>query len=244
MAFLLDSISSYAFDHSHKLFSKILSQHVTIKEGQSYFNYKQMKTHSEDLNSYLVELSSVSKVEYQKFSKDEQLAFLINAYNGFTIKLILKNYPVKSIKDIGSIFKNTWKISFIKLLDKKMTLDNIEHDIIRKDFKESRIHFAVNCASIGCSSLYQEAFVGARLEEQLEIITKDFFRFKNNVDEKKATINLSKIFKWWGGDFKKSHGSLLNFIALNITMDKILQEKIKKGELEIEWKNYDWNLNE
>ncbi len=120
------SMHSSAFDHTHKAFNKILNTHVKLKGKQSLIDYKAVKKDISDLNSYLELLSSVEKKEYAAFSKDQQLAFLINAYNAFTIKLIIDNYPLKSIKDIGSFFKSTWKIKFFTLLKKKTNLDHVE----------------------------------------------------------------------------------------------------------------------
>ena len=183
-------ISSYAigFDHAHKKWDEILKSKTIKKDEQVLVNYKSIKANQVKLNSYLKELEKVSKKEFNNFSKQEQLAFWINAYNAYTVKLIVKNYPVKSIKDIGSFFSSPWSKDFITLLGKKMSLDDIEHETIRKDFKEPRIHFAVNCASIGCPSLYQEAFVASRIDKQLEVATKLFLNNKNKNKIKKDRI--------------------------------------------------------
>ena len=138
-------ISSYAigFDHTHKKWDEILKARTIKKDGQVLVNYKGIKANQVKLNSYLKGLEKVSKKEFNKFSKQEQLSFWINAYNAYTVKLIVKNYPVKSIKDIGSFFSSPWSKDFITLLGQKMSLDDIEHETIRKDFKEPRIHFSI-----------------------------------------------------------------------------------------------------
>ncbi len=159
---LLISLNAFAdFDHAHQKWDQILKQYTTRKGNQVYFKYKELKENEVILFSYLKQLESISNKKFEDFSEDQKLAFLINAYNAYTIQIILKNYPIKSIKDIsGGLFSSgPWKIEFISLLGRKMSLDNIEHDTIRKNFNEPRIHFAVNCASIGCPSLLQEAFV-------------------------------------------------------------------------------------
>lgn len=246
LTILLLSNSVMSFDHSHKLFDNILKESVIYDDKQSWFNYKDLDT--KKLNIYLKSLSKVSKKEFNSFTKDQQLAFLINAYNAFTIKLIKKNYPLKTIKSIGSIFKSAWKIRFINFLGDKVHLDNIEHDMIRKNFNEPRIHFAVNCASIGCPSLLNRVFIADRLEIQLSKVEKDFLTDfkKNRVDHKNNKIYLSKIFKWYGKDFTKNYGTLNNYIIKffkktegkkNIKLDKL-------QKYSIEWTYYNWDLNE
>jgi len=237
------SLSSQAFDHDHKEFNNILETYVTFQGKQSFVNYKELKKKESLLNSYLTELSGVKKKDFKKFNKNQRLSFLINAYNAFTLKIVIDHYPIKSIKDIGSLFKSTWKKRFFTLLEEKSHLDNIEHNLIRKNFNEPKIHFAVNCASIGCPTLLNEAFVAKKLEDQLEKATRSFLLNKNKNSIVKKKLRLSKIFKWYGDDFVQKHGSLENFIALYLTTDVNLQKNIKRGEFSIEWNEYDWDLN-
>ncbi|MDC1175377.1 DUF547 domain-containing protein, partial [Bacteriovoracaceae bacterium] len=125
----------------------------------------------------------------------------------------------------------------ISLLGKKVTLDNIEHDMIRKDFDEPRIHFAVNCASIGCPSLLSEAFTFNQIEQQLEKATKLFLNDKSKNYIKDNKIYLSKIFKWYGEDFNSKHGSFINFVS------KYLKTINPKKNNDVEWTSYNWDLN-
>ncbi|MEO0336933.1 MAG: DUF547 domain-containing protein, partial [Pseudomonadota bacterium] len=207
------------FDHSHKLFTEVLGNFVIVSGAKSTVNYKGLKKSPSQLNSYLGQLSAVSKKDYAKFSKEQKMAFLINAYNGFTLKLIIDNYPVKSIKDIGGLFSSPWKKEFFKLLGGDMYLDKIEHKILRKKFKEPRIHFAVNCASIGCPALRGEAFTADRLNVQLEEQAKIFLRdsSRNSIKKSKKEIHLSKIFDWFDGDFKRGGSSVQKFVAPYMT---------------------------
>ncbi|MGE3388198.1 MAG: DUF547 domain-containing protein, partial [Bdellovibrionales bacterium] len=150
--------SAAEFDHSHKIWTLLLQKSVTVKGHASVVNYKILKSDPTELHAYLRTLESVSQGEFGKFSNNEKLAFLINAYNAFTIKLILGRYPAKSIKHAGewSLSNPTaspWKTKFFTLLGERRHLDNIEHDMIRKSFNEPRIHFAVVCASVGCPAL-------------------------------------------------------------------------------------------
>jgi hypothetical protein len=244
--FVANITNALAFDHSHGKFNLLLQTHVKFKNKQSFINYLKIKKNSVSLENYLKSLSSVSKKEFKKFSKDEQLAFLINAYNAFTIKIIIDNYPVKSIKDIGSFFTNTWKMKFFTLLEEKSHLDNIEHNLIRKQFNEPRIHFAVNCASIGCPSLQRKAFTAKNLNILLESATNNFLSntTKNKFEKNKKEIKLSKIFKWYGEDFKKKFGSIEKFIAKYLTSNSNDQKNIINEKFSLTWTDYDWKLNE
>jgi hypothetical protein len=117
-----------------------------------------------------------------------------------------------------------------------MSLDNIEHDTIRKKFNEPRIHFAVNCASIGCPSLLQEAFVAENLENQLNMAAKNFLQNKSKNYVKANTLHLSKIFKWYGGDFDKKYGGFKSYIIKSLNLSG--------NDYDVEFNEYDWNLNE
>lgn len=227
------SASVYGFDHSHSKWNQILGEFTQKVDGQVLFNYKRLKKDDVVFKSYLSELENLTQENFSKFSEKEKLAFWINAYNAFTVELIIKNYPVKSIKDTGSLFSSPWSKEFIKILGKKMSLDDIEHGTIRKKFKEARIHFAVNCASIGCPSLYQQAFMASKLDEQLEESTKHFLSNKKKNFVRNNTYHLSKIFDWYGSDFKKYHGSVKSFV-----------EKYLGKADDIEFLDYDWSLNE
>ncbi len=234
-----------AFDHTHAKFDQVLKTHVKPGPISTLFEYKKLKANNPNFNVYLSELEAVSQEEFDKFSNDQKLSFWINAYNAYTIKLILDHYPVKSIKEIKpsgffSAFSSPWKIKFIKLLGKELTLDNIEHDIIRKNFDEPRIHFAVNCASMGCPSLRNEAFIANKLESQLQDGALKFItnKKKNRIDHDEKKLYLSQIFKWYGDDFKKKHGSFLKYFAKTHPTTANLEG------YEIEWNDYGWDLNE
>jgi len=233
----------WGFDHSHKTFDQLLQDHVVVKDRQSMVSYQTIQK-DKNLDKYLKELSSLSKKEFDGFSPNEQLALLINAYNAFTIKLVIDHYPVKSIKDIGPFFISPWKKKFITFLGEITNLDNIEHNLIRTHFKEPRTHFAINCASVGCPSLMKTAFIASRLEDQLDNAAKLFFRNykKNHINGN--TLFLSKILKWYGEDFKVKFGSLEHFVAPYLTDDKATVMKIQAGEYDIEFLDYDWSLND
>ena len=220
---------------SHKTWDGLLQKHV--KEGK--VNYKGFIQDSVQLNAYLKVLQD-NHPNTKHWSPNERLAYWINAYNAFTVKLIVDNYPVKSIKDIkkGVPFINTvWDIKFIKIEDATYDLNNIEHGIIRAKFKEPRIHFAVNCASISCPNLYNRAYVAEKLDEQLTIVAKDFLADTNKNIISAEKVELSKIFQWYGGDFKKDGKSLIEYI--NQYAPTKVNEDAEKSFLD-----YNWNLND
>lgn len=237
ISFLLLTQNAFAFDHGHKEFTKLLTNNTKKVGNQVFVNYAQIKKHPEQLLAYLEQLQAVSEEKFKKFSKKEQLAFWINAYNAYTIQIVIKNYPIKSIKNIGSFFSSVWSQDFISLMGKKISLDDIEHETIRKQFKEPRIHFAVNCASMGCPSLLQEAFVSFRLDDQLDEAAANFLnnKAKNYYNKKEKTLYLSKIFKWYGADFNAKYGGYMNYLV---------KQKLAPKSAAIEWLNYDWDLNE
>lgn len=224
---------------------------MNAESKTSAVDYKGFKKDYHLLNAYLISLSSVTKETFSKWSRDEQLAFLINAYNAFTIQLIIKNYPVKSIRDIRSGLKGPWKIKFITLLEDTINLDTIEHEKIRAKgvYDEPRIHFALVCASIGCPPLLNEAFTPEKLEIQLENNVKRFLsdQGKNRYHSQTQTLEVSSIFKWFGSDFDIKYTSLNSFFAAYanvLTPHRHEQEKIKKNQIAISYLDYDWNLND
>ena len=234
------------FDHSHQAWTIFLQKHVNVKGSASTIDYKSIKGDPKDLNEYLKSLEAVSQGEFSRFSENERLAFLINAYNALTVKLIVDHYPVKSIKDIGSLFSSPWKKKFFRLLGEERHLDNIEHDMIRKQFNEPRIHFALNCASVGCPALRNEAFVASQLERQLEDASVGFVsdKTRNRYSPETKKLELSAIFKWYGSDFPKKYGSLEAFIAPRITSNPEHQRIIREKKADLSYLDYDWSLNE
>ena len=203
-------LQATAFDHEHKDLTTLLGKVVSysgVGGAESKVDYKKLQKEPLLLNKYIKEMSQVSKKQFDSFSKTEQQAFLMNAYNAFTLKLVVDHYPVKSIKKIGGLFSSPWKMKFIRLLGKEMTLDEIEHETLRKNYNEPRVHFAVNCASIGCPRLRNEAFVASRLDAQLEEQTKIFMRdtSRNKIDLKNKKLKISKIFDWFIIWFKTYH---------------------------------------
>ena len=244
------------FTHSHALWSELLQKHVSwINDGTaSVVDYDGFKNDNKNLQTYLSRLASVTRDQFDSWGRDQQLAFLINAYNAFTIKLILDNYPgIASIRDTGSLFTSPWKKEFFHLLGDRRHLDWIEHEMIRGSdrYNEPLIHFAVNCASIGCPALLNQAFIADRLEAQLLDVTRRFLqdRSRNGFNDERNVLSVSSIFDWYEEDFRKGwrgYSSLKTFFAKHadlLSTDETIRLKIGAGAYEIEYLKYDWRLN-
>ncbi len=245
------------FDHSHAAFTTLLRKHVRlVRDGQTtQVAYAGVAADRAPLKAYLDSLSTVAPATFAGWSKAERQAFLINAYNAFTIELILTKYPdLKSIKDLGSLLNSPWKPKWISLLGGKVSLDDIEHSMLRKrgDYDDPRVHFAVNCASIGCPALREEAFVAARLDAQMDEQTLRFMsdRTRNRYNAPRGRLELSKIFDWYGEDFRLGHRGIASLPAFAARYAEQLadapadRERIRGGKLDIAFTDYDWALND
>lgn len=210
----------------HKQWNDLLQKHVSDK---GLVDYKGFKNDGVTLQTYLDYLAE--NLPQKTWSKNAVLAYWINAYNAFTIKLILDNYPVNSIKDI----KDPWGKKFFTLGNKKYSLEEIEHEILRK-MNEPRIHFAINCASFSCPDLLNEAYSENNLEKQLESVAKSFINNRNKNTITANKIEISKIFDWFRGDFK-TNGSIIDFL------NRYSEIKINTTA-KISYKTYNWKLNE
>ena len=218
---------------SHQLWTELLQTNV---DSNGWVSYKGFLDDSVRLNRYLITLSNCYPNSY--WSKEQKLAYWINAYNAFTIKLIVDHYPVESIKDIkkGIPFVNSvWDINFFKIGDEKMDLNEIEHSILRKKFDEPRIHFVIVCASESCPRLLNVAYQAETLEEQLIQQAKNFLNDNSKNEIEAEEIRISSIFKWFSGDFT-TIGTIQEFISPYSDRDFISSAKVK-------YLDYDWRLN-
>ena len=238
------------FDQSHAQWTALLEKHVQwIDQGASQVDYPGFQADQAQLQDYLARLSAVTPAQYQQWSAEQRLAFLINAYNAFTVQLILEHYPLDSIKEVGDLFSNAWQQPFIPLLGQTMTLDDIEHGMIRQPgvFDDPRIHFAVNCASIGCPALRNEAFVANHLDAQLEDSQQRFLgdRSRNRYDPQRKRFLVSKIFQWYGEDFAKRWGSLERYLQQHASLLASPAELQRARQTDkIDFGFYDWDLNQ
>jgi Protein of unknown function, DUF547 len=251
-------------DHSHKAWDALLKRHVVPVQGgkASQVRYAGFKQDEAALKSYTESLSKVSETEFKAFSKTQQMAFLINAYNAFTVQLILTKYPdLKSIRDLGGTFSSPWKQKFFRLLGQEAWLDQIEHEMLRKkgEYDEPRVHFAVNCASIGCPALREEAFTADKLDFQLEEQTVRFLsdRSRNRYNAQRESLEVSKIFDWFKEDWQSGYrgiGTVRTPVTsreqyfgkyAGLLTDKPEEQKVVvAGKADIRFLDYDWNLND
>ncbi len=219
---------------SHDTFDKLLKKYA-LEDGR--VDYKGFIKDSVAFDKYLSTLSN--HPPNKSWSVNEEMAFWINVYNAFTIKLIIDHYPVKSIKDLGgSLYKiNTpWDIQFIKIGDETYDLNNVEHQKLRRAYNDPRIHFAIVCASRSCPKLLNESYVPSKLDEQLDQAARNFLKdtFRNKISTNK--VEISSIFKWYSGDFTKN-GTMIDFL------NKYSSVKIK-ADADISYLDYDWGLND
>ncbi len=233
---------SSSFDHTHAVLDRILRKYVEPKGGESYVNYKELTQDQAPLENYINTLMSVTRQEFESFNEKQKLAFLINAYNVFTIKLVLNHYPVESIKDIP----RAWDEPQFLLLEKRRSLNEIENVLIRKKFNEPRIHFALVCGAQGCPALRDGAYTEAELEEQLDQAAFRFLNDKsrNRIDIKTGKLYLSPIFKWYEEDFNKNAGSVAKFIAPYVSSDKATSHWLRSENPQIVETEYIWKLND
>ena len=220
--FSILSLSFFSQRSIHQRWNVELRKYVDTKGQVDYVNWYKNK---EGLNAYIIVLKQNHPQEY--WSKNQIKAYWINTYNALTIKIILDNFPIKSIKDI----KNPWDDIIIKYDSKNYSLDEIEHNILRK-MNDPRIHFAINCASISCPKLLNKAYMPHKVEKQLDQASKRFLKSSNEIG--KNEIKISKIFLWFKKDFGNTK-NLLNFIEK--------YSSIKLANPKIKYLEYNWKLN-
>lgn len=224
--------SKAAVDHG--IYAELLSKYV--KKG--VVDYQGFKSEEARLDQYL---KTLEKVNSGKLSRNDQFAFYANAYNAWTIKLILSGYPgIRSIKDLGSFYQSPWKKKIVRLDGDIVSLDHIEHDILRPRFKDARVHFAINCAAFSCPPLSSEPYIGSRLEQHLDDSTRKFINNPKSNYIKGMTLHVSKIFKWFKADF---NDDIIGFIIKYATGDFKNELENKKNVLKIKYLPYDWSLN-
>ncbi len=188
---LWTSSAAAAFDHAHPSWDALLKKHVVLLDGRqdSQLRYADMARERTGLKAYLQTLSDVSEREFEAWSRAEQMAFLINAYNAFTVEKVLTRYPaIASIWDFGKLFGNP--------------------------FREPRIHFAVNCASVGCPMLREEAYRGVDLEQQLEEQARRFLSDRSRNRTRNGRLEVSKIFDWFKEDFEPRDQYFLKYAGI------------------------------
>lgn len=254
LALLAAIQTSWAEGFDHRLWDALLKQYVAEIDGghSTAVDYDAFAANRKRLQQYLEALSDVSQAEFDSWPTDAQLAFLINAYNAWTVELILTEWPeVESIKDLGSLFSSPWSKSIAPLLGDQLSLNDIEHQWIRGSgrYQEPRIHFAVNCASVGCPALRSEAYVAERLSEQLDEQTRMFLADRSRNRLGSEYLELSSIFKWYRKDFERGwqgYNGLVEFLsdyADALDLDSVEIDALATGDIEIDHLDYDWGIN-
>ncbi|MGD9903940.1 MAG: DUF547 domain-containing protein [Dehalococcoidia bacterium] len=241
-----------AFDHAYAEWDSLLRRHVRWLDdgGQSRVDYDGFAADRTRLRGVLDALSAVPPAEFARWSRLQQVAFLINAYNAFTIELVLTAWPeVTSIRDLGSFLRSPWRQRFFTLLGESRHLDWIEHQQLRPRYGEPRLHVALNCASIGCPALRPEAFVAPRLDAQLDDAMRRFLgdRTRNRVAG--GRLEVSAIFRWYRGDFERGDGGFRRLedvfarYADALSDDPEERAALRAGRLRVTFLPYDWSLN-
>ncbi|GIW42735.1 MAG: DUF547 domain-containing protein [Candidatus Binatia bacterium] len=231
------------FDHEHAAWTAILQRYVS----GGWVSYTELRDSGmPDLRRYLASLEAVCREDFDAWTEAEKLAFWINAYNAYTVKLILDHYPVKSIRSIGLLPGAAFRERFIPLQNVRghlVSLNEIEHEILRREFREPRIHFAIVCASKSCPALRSEAYRASRLDDQLDDAARTFLRdvHKNRFDPVTRTLYLSSIFRWFREDFERAASSLPAFVAPYF--DRSTAAEILAPGVKVEFLDYDWSLN-
>lgn len=239
-----DSGGGFIFDHSP--YAAVLKANVQNEK----VDYQNLKQRRENLDDYIVSLENLSEENYKKMNKHEKVAFWANAYNAITLQVIIDHYPITRHGFKGLLFPSSsirqipgaWDEITRRILEKETTLNEIEHEILRKQFRDPRVHFALVCASIGCPELRNEPYEGGKLDLQLQDQIHRFFSNpeKARYDIEKQTLYLSPIFKWFAKDFD-AVGGVLSFIKAHVQVEGF---RNLSANTKIEWLDYDWSLNE
>lgn len=242
-----------SFDHGYADWDALVKKHVRwLPDGkQSRANYKGFAVDRTALKAVLDGMSAVPKATFDGWSRPQQMAFLINAYNAFTVEIILTKYPnLKSIKELGLFNRGPWKNAFFTLLGDKRHLDWIEHEQLRPIYKEPRIHAAVNCASIGCPALRDEAFTAAKLEAQLEDGMRRWMGDHTRNRVRNGRVEASAIFKWFREDFNSGYRGYKQLEDVFAAYAEQLSDKpdeqaaLRAKTLPVSYLDYDWSLND
>jgi hypothetical protein len=210
---------------SHELWNGLLRQHVSVS---GRVQYKLLKAEQKTLDAYLDHLSR--NAPQPKWSKAETMSYWINAYNALTVRIVLQHFPVKSIKDLHA--GNPWDVDCFETGGQRYSLNKIENDVLRKKFRDARVHFALNCAAKSCPPLYNRAFTASNLDAQLTDRTKRFLRDPNANVIGRDRVLLNRIFEWYADDFEDIPAFLTTFSGTTVL-----------ESAQIDYLEYDWSLN-
>jgi hypothetical protein len=233
-----DENNQQAIDHH--LWGQLLNKylHENINKDLHEFDYRNVTIQDKaQLSQYLQQMQAIDPRNYRK---DVQLAYWANLYNALTIDIILKHYPLESIKEIGDGFTGPWNIELIDVAGKPLTLNKIEHGILRALWQDNRVHYVINCASIGCPDLPRKALSGKNIERQLEHAAKRFVNQNKGVNFINGRLTLSSIYDWFLVDFGDNHDELLKHLSDYAKPKLKTQLTTYKDEIDFQ---YNWKLN-
>ena len=238
-----DATSKLRVDHqSWQLF---LNRYLDTKHISGVHRVRYAKVSPADKKELAAYLTRLQAVGVSALDRPEQMAYWINLYNAFTLQTVLDHYPVKSIRDInispGLFAKGPWGAKLLTVEGQKISLDDIEHRILRPIFKDNRIHYAVNCASVGCPNLQPRAFTRSNSEQLLTTGAREYVNHPRGVQERGGKLILSSIYKWFKSDFGSSKEQLLAHLASHAA--KPLSRHLTKFKGTIKYE-YDWTLNQ
>lgn len=231
MFLCVSSVPAAAFDHGFALLrDSVLAPFVS----EAGVDYAALRERPEPLDRFLTECARVSFDEYRAFPREQQMAFLLNLYNAATLRLVLDHWPMESLREIGGLFRSPWTVKSISLFDRKVGLGQILHDILRPEFRDPRVHFALSNAARGGPMLLSEPYIAENLSVQLDRQTDLFLRRAEINRCEDGVLYLSPIFRWYENDFGKKRG--VREFAKNFFPD--VSEKTP-----IHYTNYDDSLN-
>jgi hypothetical protein len=239
LSFVIGTLGSAASSRTsavnHEIWAELLGKYVTA-DGVNYTGFKK----DEDrLDQYLRVLENTDP---EKLPRNEQYAYYINTYNAWTIKLILSGYPgVQSIKDFGTILKSPWQKEWVRVNGDVITLDHVEHDILRPRYKDPRVHFAINCSAASCPPLRPEPYLADKLDQQLDDSTRAFINKVSNYRLEGNTLYVSRIFKWFSDDFNEDALGFYLQYAEGQLKEKLIRYK---DRIQVKYLHYDWSLND
>jgi hypothetical protein len=225
---------------SHELWKEVLASYLVINSERNNrtFNYKEVST--QDKNKLSAYLTKLQAIDPRTYNKNEQLAYWINLYNALTVQVILTHYPIDSIKEIGDGYTGPWNLPLAKIAEQTVTLNQIEHGILRAIWQDNRIHYAINCASIGCPDLSVRPFSSVNINHQLDTMAYRFINQHKAVQFIEKTLVISSIYDWFSDDFGESHSDIIKHLTQYSKPELKKELENYSGEINFE---YNWKLN-
>ncbi len=240
--------SGPAFDHSHGAWTDVLAKFVRPRG----FDYAGLKRDRAGLDAYVRQLEAVEPATLASWDEEQRFAFWVNVYNAYTIQLVVDAYPVDSIRDVDSLDDGVWDKQFIPLEGLRpdgkrgsLSLNQVEHEILRKRFEDARLHAAVNCASEGCPPLRAEAFTAEGLDDQLDEQVRAWLAdpARNRFDAEKRKLEVSQLFNWFAADFERDAGSVQAWIARYAPPEHADWLRAARAP-RLDYLEYSWRLND